>query len=287
MTTVGTRAVSPSRRSASPADRFAFTLLEVLVALGIILVGLGGVMALLPASGVVLAEAGFADRAGTLVANGHADLRNRQMATSDQFQAGNVTMVVLGDVFPASPFGAAPFSRHARSGEVSYTLGDDMEMIAGDVPAVRSGGVCYGATIAPSRPGAPVVPGSPAVVSVAVFRKPGVEMKALSLQATGSGSGVFQVTGPATTAPLQDADRRRFMPGCSWVLASAGTQPPRWLQVGSSWATQAAGSTSPSGAFVAFSDAAAATALVGAGTTLTVYAFEGLLQLDERPTILQ
>lgn len=272
---------TPAATSVPPAGRPAFTLLEVLVALGILVVGLASVAALLPASGSVLAEAGLADRSGVLAANAQADLRNRRMLTADQFQAAGVRAVVLGDVFPASPFEASPFARHTRSGEVRFALGDELELASGNVPVARDGGVCYGATIAPSTSATPVLPGNPAVVSVAVFRKAGVETKTLSLTATGSGSGVFQVA--------QEPDRKRFLPGCSWVLARSGgdQQPPRWLQVGSSWATMAPGGTVPTGSFVAFVDADAAATLLGGGAALTVHAFDGLLRVDERPAVLE
>lgn len=284
--TMRTAHLTPAPQIAAPVPgRAGFTLLEVLVSLGILVAGLASVAALLPASGSVLAEAGFADRSGVLAANGHADLRNRRLTTAAPF-AGGAKMVVLGDVFPNSPFATAPFARHPGSGQVNYLLGDDLDLGPTNAPIVRDGGVCFGATIVPSGSTAPVV-GSSARVSVAVFRKPGPEMKTLTL--TGTTPGVFRVTGPATTVLEQDADRKRFLPGCSWVLALSNTASlaPRWLQVGSSWSTQAPGGATPTNAFVSFSDATAATDLVASGSTMTVYAFDGLLRVDERSAVLE
>lgn len=288
MTMITTCPLPRPHPAASATGRAAFTLLEVLVSLGILLAGLASVAAFLPAAGAVLSEAGLADRSGTLAANAHADLRNRQLLKANQF-AGGVRMVVLGDVFPATPFNNNPFSRHTAAGQVSYVLGDDLELGANNVPVARDGGVCFGATIVPSGSAATVAAGSSVCVSVAVFKKVGAEMKTLTLQATGSGSSVFRVSGPATAVDAQEADRRRFLQGCSWVLALSGTpsSPPRWLQIGSSWATWAPGGTTPTNAFVAFSDAGAASSLVASGSTLTVYAFDGLLRIDERPGVLE
>lgn len=68
--------------------RSGFSLLEVLVAMGILVTGLASVAALLPAAGSRLAEATAIDRAGTLSANAQADLVNRRVYSSDLFRLG-------------------------------------------------------------------------------------------------------------------------------------------------------------------------------------------------------
>jgi hypothetical protein len=60
-------------------------LLEVLVACGILVVGLAGVAALLPAASLLLSQAATEDRAGALAANAGGDARCRGLAAAELF----------------------------------------------------------------------------------------------------------------------------------------------------------------------------------------------------------
>jgi type II secretory pathway pseudopilin PulG len=77
-----------------------FTLLEVLVACGILVLALSGIAALLPASGYRLAQAAAEDRAAFLAANAMAMATNSGLARADAFpSSASVTPSIPGEVF--------------------------------------------------------------------------------------------------------------------------------------------------------------------------------------------
>jgi type II secretory pathway pseudopilin PulG len=71
-----------------PRQRQGFTLLEVLVACGILVVSLASIAAILPAAGSMLAEANAQSRATSLAANALSELRNRRLLAADVFMPG-------------------------------------------------------------------------------------------------------------------------------------------------------------------------------------------------------
>lgn len=279
---------STRRRSALaalPAARAGMTLLEVLVALGILVAGLASVAALLPAAGARLADATAIDRAGTLAANAHADLRNRGLLTPSLFPATTVItassgrICVFGQAFPDDPFATGTFTKYAIPGSqstFSMTLQDDVQLSAGTIVA-NPVSVTYGATVIPTATGTISV-GSPVRVGVVVFKRPTVDWMEIPL--IKQGAGVFSVS---PTITPQDATRKRFLPACSWAFAASGTSPFQacWLRVGSSWTTSGT-------SYVSFTNADASiistTAVSG---TMRVQAFTNVLRVDERPALLK
>ena len=233
------------------------TLLEVLIACGILVIGLASVAALLPAAASVFAEATAVDRGGSLAANAAADLQFRGTVSADDF-GQNIKTVVVGDMFPATPFNAAPFKRIANA----PTAMDE----------TAYGRAWYGATVSPFLDNVPPEAGMMARVAVVVFKSSDPTVKLVNLSRVSP--GVYKLT--AGTPQEREADRRRLLPGCSWVaLVSNGTV--RWLRVGSSWPTYQPGGQTPKDSFVSFVDAEAIT-----GDTVDVYAFSKVLRVEER-----
>jgi hypothetical protein len=272
--------------------RAGMTLLEVLVALGILVAGLASVAALMPAAGARLADATAIDRAGTLAANAHADLRNRGLLTASLFPANRVItastshICVIGDAFPDTPFLSGTsfisgtFSKYAIPGTLptfTMTLQDDLQL-SGTTLLTNTTSVSYAATVLPTATGT-LSAGSPVRVGVVVFKRPNVEWMPLILPRLGTGIYRVSVTGSSTVTPQDESARKRFLPACSWVFATSTTAPAqsRWLQVGSSWTV----SGTPC---VSFSDTESS---VLSSETITVQAFTNVLRVDERPAILK
>ncbi len=69
-------ALGPADRTA--ACREGFTILEVLISAGIMVIGLACVASLLPAAAQRMSQAVSEDRAGTLAANAYADITARR-----------------------------------------------------------------------------------------------------------------------------------------------------------------------------------------------------------------
>lgn len=273
-------AVAP-RPTRSHAARAGMSLLEVLVALGILAAGLASVAALMPAAGARLADATASDRAGALAANAHADLRIRGALTATMFSGSTPQAFVSTDIFAPLASGSA----FAAGANLSPTISLAQDELSGGTGVPQTSGVCYGVTVIPAVSAtATISPGTPVRVSVVTFKKSDVQAQQISLtNQSASGSGLF-VLGTNAAA---DALRKQFVSSCSWVLAfnATGTARPAWLQVGSSWTTTDA-NKQPNGSYVSFSDPATATSFLSSGT-LTVYGFTRILRVDERPAILR
>lgn len=261
-----TRSIDPGRvADAAPVGRpRAFTLLEVLVSMGIIIGALAGIAALLPAAGSRLGEATDADRAGTLSANAMADLANRRVLSTAIWTA-STPAIVFGQGLPALAGVAAGIGAASLG-----TLITDNDFILED-SSIGGGapGVCYGCMLsADSRPSGP---GASVRLTTVVFRQPGPELRSFPLVRVGGST--FRVGTGSQVA----SDRRRFLSGCSWVFATECTKP-QWVQIASSWTTFVSGTTTgmPSG------DSFVSLVNPPAGDTLVVYGFDGLLRLDER-----
>ncbi len=238
------------------------TLLEVLIACGILVVGLASVAALLPAAASVFAEATAVDRGGSLAANAAADLQFRETVAAADFGPG-IKTVVVGDMFPASPFNNPPFKKKTMAAPTS-------------LDEAAYGRAWYGATVSPFVGNVPAEPGMRARVAIIVFKSPDPTTKLVNLRSVSP--GVFKLT--AGSPQEREADRRRLLPGCSWVaLVNDGTV--RWLRVGSSWTNQrkntSTGNLEPTDSFVSFVDSEAIT-----GDTVDVHAFSKVLQVEER-----
>jgi type II secretory pathway pseudopilin PulG len=78
----------PEIDPSSSRRRQGFTLLEVLVACGILVVSLASIAAILPAAGSMLAEANAQARASSLAANAFSELRSRRLLAADVFVPG-------------------------------------------------------------------------------------------------------------------------------------------------------------------------------------------------------
>jgi hypothetical protein len=259
------------------------TLLEVLIACGILVVGLASVAAILPAAASLLGEAATVDRGSALAANSAADLVGRGVLKTSLFTPG-IKTVVVGDMFPATTFNAVPFKRDSS--------------LRGPIDEAAYATASYGATLSPFYvPASGIQPGMPARLAIAVFTKPDPDCREVRLEAVGGGpaSGVFRVAevlarapDPAVATPAGlELARRRFLRGCSWVLATKNGVIT-WLHVGSSWATFVPNTQAQeiAGSYVSLTDPQAATT-AATGSTLQVFAFAGIVRLDERVVTLE
>jgi len=274
---------------AAPSPRRGISLLEVLVASGILMIGLASLAALLPAAASLMVDAARLDRAGNLAINAVADLRFRNLLRADSFTA-SVKTLVFGSMFPDAPFASNPF----RKQSVTPTSLDQQAY----------GTAWFGATVAPLAGGGTVKKGMTAKVTVVVFSQQAPEVRAIRLRAyppnQSTPTGIFTIEDTAATvgqlrssvpSPTEverrrfEGDRKRFLPGCTWVPVVANNDV-RWLQVGNSWATynksgQTRDDKRPQQCFVSFSDPDVAKA-ASVGDLLTINAFNGVLTLHER-----
>lgn len=291
--------------------RAGFSLLEVLVSVGILVTGLASVAALLPASGALLREATTLDRSVALVANAHADLRIRGALSSSLFTsvpAGRA--VVFGEVLRTAtsativPANAAALNLLMSADD--FLLSDDLSYgasAAGTTPtnafvnggtAVREfkPGVCYGAMLTPRDFASAVTSGSSATLSVAIFAKSNATFTTLDLIPVVASASTFQVAG--VSAGAAEANRKSFLRGCGWVLALPPTaaQSPRWFRIASSWTTEiinaGTGVAEPAASFVSFEDATVKDfPLTGSTPALRVVGFERLMTVDEKIVVLE
>lgn len=296
-----------------------FTLLEVLISMGVIIMALAGIAALLPAVGSRLGEATDTDRAGTLAVNARADLANRGLCTALLWTGttlpvntpppGNRLAVVFGESLPAlatiqsataSIAAAVPGEVAARVDTTDgFLLRDALQVTTGGTVTGFNRGICYGCMLScivpppppqplpqPPRPPSPPAQGDVARLTTVVFRRSAADVKEFGLIQTGSNSPVFTSGSGADAA----ADRKRFLSGCAWVLVVSGSTPPacepRWYQVASSWtAFPAVGSgvvmTSATGQSFVSLTGTDWVRLLSSGS-LRAYGFDGLLRVDER-----
>lgn len=272
--------------------REGFTLLEVLVSIAILVFALAGIAALLPATGARLAEATDIDRAGTLAANAPADLLARGACRAALWPATATTRaIVFGEGLTVGGASVALTSATAtvalaNTGVLSTTLNtasayqmrDDLvTSAAGAVTGVVAGGICYGCML--SSTGANPGPGTQVRMTTAVFSRPGAAVQSFSLTQTQTPT-VFQLSGASA-----DGLRRRYLAGCSWVVAvppSGSTARPVWVPIASSWTTGTSGTM----AYVCLSGPSDYVSLIS-GSTLRVFGFDGLLRVDERTIRLE
>jgi hypothetical protein len=98
--------------------RTGFTLLEVLVACGILVVALASIAAILPAAASRLGDATAMDRGNALDAMAFSEIQSRGLATRDVFTSpASAAGVVIGDILPS-----AVLTTVTNSGYGSVTL---------------------------------------------------------------------------------------------------------------------------------------------------------------------
>jgi hypothetical protein len=291
-----------SATTAVRRPRAGLSLLEVLVACGILVIGLTSIAAVLPAAGSRLGQAAQADRGGTLVANAYAEALTRGLVAADMFsQPARACVFGTGlGAAPAASAAAGNVMAVASSGVLAaridtargFLLDDDLRYTAGaafelPVNVVTSGtrafneGLCWGGMIACNGNAAS---GTPGTLSIAVFKKDPGSPAALTLTLTGSVGNTFQLTTGTANGLVDDGTRKQYLPACGYVLAT--TSPPQWLRVQSSWAVP--------GPIVSGTEVVAARKSYVVldrnpglgGTTLPVIAFEQLLRVDQFPVTL-
>ena len=276
-------------------NRAGMSLLEVLVALGVLAAGLASVAALLPAAGARLADATAIDQAGALAANTHADLRIRNVLTASMFTGSTPPQaVVSGSTIFAFASGTAISVDTRLYPTISLTKVDVRLGVSGTTTEVTDNGVCCGVMVVPvASATTPITAGMPARVTVATFKQSTVESKQITLTAATGAASVLSGSNIAifTTGSdaVADAVRKQFLGSCAWVLASStsgtSTSRPAWLQIGGSWTTTDSTGL-PVGSYVSFSDPTAVGPLLS-GSTLSVYGFTHILRVDERPATLR
>jgi len=307
--------MAPTPTSDTARRRRGITLLEVLISCGLLVVGLSTIAALLPASGSRLTQATTEDRAAVLLSNAAAEIVNRRLVAADAFPTdGSTPTLAFGKVLDKLPtFGTLP-SGGVASGIFSglsaaaqkrcgswrtFVLEDVLayaESQTADTPTnsfSRDGaglgprefrnGLCWGATLAPRT--RPVTPGAKAVLSLVVFKRwdksPGGAVgEPLPVALTRVGS-VYE-------ADVFTDDNDALLRGCTWVLAlpADAADSPRWFRVMSSWKWR-----KPTGQTkrVVLHDQAAFEQLTkssASGAAATVFAFEGIVRVDEQALTL-
>jgi hypothetical protein len=255
-------------------SRHGITLLEVLVACGILVVGLASVASILPAAGTRLSQAAIEDRIAAMAANARADVSNRGLVSNTIFkpkpskasdeadptknpQRKACVFGALADAFDTTSTGTnfidrADMALYDRIDQARGFLGED-DLVFGapagsDTPinqfanAGASGprlsreGICWGAMLSPLSGSA--APGGQAVLSIAVFAKPFVSGSTLVLTGASVSPTTFQYTSGAAAGMVDEDVRKQFLTGCTYVLAlptNGATRVPRWAKVVSSW----------------------------------------------------
>ena len=265
------------------------TLLEVLVACGILVVGLASIAAMLPAAGSRLGQAAMEDRAGNLAGNALAQARSAGVIAADVFSNPN-RAVAFGrgiDTLPAVDgqrfAAAAPILGQRIDANRGFVLEDEV-LFTPPTTAVTpvndftdgrrsfKEAVCWGATIVPSS--FPAAAGGPATLSIAVARKTPVARAIPLLKQEG---GLYVMATP------DEAVRKTFLKGCSYAVVppADATKAPRWYRITASWRTD---SPPTPQVFIAFDGADFETF---AGANPTVIGFDGLVRVDEHEVVLQ
>lgn len=293
------------------------TLLEVLISCGLLIVGLSAIAALLPAAGSQLTQATTEDRAAILLSNASADIFNRGLLSADSFPAAMPTSaaLVFGRVLERLPdFGALPAGRSAgesfatlsaaarkRCGpERTFALEDAVVYeptvysatptstfladTAGLGPRAYREGLCWGATLS-SGTVAPAA-GGKAVLSIVVFKR---WSKSQSSSLDEAVPVVLKRVGSFYEADFVSSDS--LLSGCSWLLAipAAANGSPRWFRVMSSWSWGTGVGQTRRIVLRNQDDQDGFAALTGtgvSGATATVFAFDGIVRVDEKVVTL-
>ncbi|MDA1039932.1 MAG: hypothetical protein O3A37_06570 [Planctomycetota bacterium] len=277
-----------------PAAPRGITLLEVLIACGVLVLGLASVAALLPAAGSRLGQATVEDRGGVLAANARAEVQLRGLLTADLFQERNKT-IAFGEVLDQVPPLAAqkmtpprPEVLAERISDRDFLLEDQLLFeppTTAETPlnSFTDGrrafkeSLSWGASLAPAKPDTiGAIPGSPAVLTIAVFRA-GSEARRIQLVPAST-----DADRPTDFYRMQSFDPgllKSHLKGCSYVIAPPmrPDQSPRWFRIQSSWVTDGV-------AYVAFTDPGFGPF---AGNMPAVIAFDKLVRVDQYTVTLE
>ena len=293
-------------------SRAGFSLLEVLVACGILVIGLTSIAAILPAASSRLAEATAEDRAGTLAANAYAEAVARGLLSSDLFPASSsgTTCVVFGRVLTVNgtstsiPGGkVALASGTTVSGTVlltqaqyiltplstridqtrGFVLEDDLTYSIPTTGETPNNSFLNSGT-GPREYKDGVCWGgmlTPTVLTGTVG--PG-SVATLSLAVFKKSGSIQSLTltptsGYYSVLPADAQTRKTYAKGCSYLLVLPTSAAPTWQRINASWTVT--GSTVLTGSkFLTF------TGTQSFPKDTPAIGFEGLLRLDERTIVL-
>lgn len=234
-------------------NRGGWTVLEVLISSGIMVVGLACVAALLPAAAQRMAQAVSEDRAGTVAANAYADIIARRslglLSASPGGNAWNPTLTQLqvfgtasdelikhvnGSIHPKNDNAITSSDWQNQDALVfDDNTGSPANTFVSGVRKTKPNPICWLATLVPgAASNNPVRAGDVADLSIAVFKK---EPSAI---VRGELSSAGELT--IQNASVDDDKRRQCAKGCGAVLALGST--PVWIRVNASW-TDASGTT--------------------------------------------
>jgi hypothetical protein len=291
---------SPPGGPNKPAACAGFSLLEVLVSCGLLVLGLAGLAAILPAAGARLNDAASQDRAVSAVTMAFDEIETRGLLTVDLFPAtapfasGSGAIMIGAGLSNATALtntlssgtlaanGAGTIgTKIDTTGDRGFFLEDEVEYdTAADGFPINSfsngvrtfnRGVCWGAMVVPLRWGTPPTGMSLARVSVAVFRKPPVPITIELRQVSGD---VYVLWNPS-----DETTRKTYLKACGYVLAvpPATTTPPLWLAINASWQE---GPATDASQRVAFRTTVPSNLLNG--SILNVIGFEKLILVSEK-----
>ena len=293
------------------------TLLEVLISCGLLIAGLSAIAALLPAAGSRLTQATVEDRAALLLSNAAAEIVNRGLLKADVFPAADAgdpsRTLAFGEVLGRLPvFGGLPgggaagdhFAPLSTEGlrrcgsRRTFVLEDvlvyepprfsDAPVNAFDQDATGAGprkfreGICWGATLTPDT--APAIPGGRAVLAIAVFKR-GAESEEGQLDE----AMPFVLERLGGFYETEDISATMSIRGCSWLLAipPGTTQSPRWFRVMSSWKhVDDDGRQTTRIILRNQQEFESVTGTAADGSSATVFAFEGIVRVEERGVTL-
>ena len=278
--------------------RAGLSLLEVLVACGVLVVGLSSIAALLPAATARLVQATQEDRAGIVAANAYAEVMNRGL-TSARLFGGNLPIVFGKDLRDTGSGLLATGSTQSRIDDTrGFVLEDDLvyavpstaetpqnQFTSGIMgPRAYREAICWGAMLSPSI--YPARRGGRATLTIVVFKKEGITVTGTLMSTGTGGSTLMRYTTGTTNGVVDEAIRKRFLPGCSYVLAD--TPQPQWIKVTSSWTNPGpivSGTENTSGriSYVVL----APNPLVSGSTPIRIIGFENILRLDQYQVILE
>ncbi len=277
---------TPLRLAARP-DRAGLTLLEVLIACGVLALGLASVAALVPVAASRLGQASLEDRVGVVSANAYAEVMNRGLVSARIF-VDATKPAVFGKVLPGVTAAGVAVANVSGLIEPSRSFLLEDEVVYGGserhsswgflkarglVNSFLSSGIrefrqalCWGAMLTPEA--FPAAPGGAATLNIAVFRKDEVAQTPLNLVQRGQ----MYVSREGGSTLLR---------GCSYVLAlpETGSGPPRWYRINSSWSDEKTGEV-----FVVFADPSFGGF---AGSSPRVVGFEGLVRVEQYPVTLE
>lgn len=306
--------MNPTPMTARRLTASGMTLMEVLIACGILVVGLASIAALLPAAGSRLSQANLEDRAGSVAANAYTDIVARRLLAADifgdttksvAFGQGMSTLSSLAPVRFAVPGPELENRIDASRGflledEVLYGPPTTAATPVNQFPQGRravKGAICWGATLVPSSfPAVPKdLPGTKATLSIAVFRKPPEPLEIRLTNKVIRPPTANEETLPDGLLAMETPSEqvmKKYLRSCSFVLVqpSAGAEGPRWFRVTAAWIMPIDPVTKQRldpNCYVIFDDASDESITEFGGPTPSVIGFDGIVRLDEYKVILK